>query len=87
MDGIKIDRSNTFDQHELLSVAKISCANDPNCIAIYEPSCDKNGPFTLLKNNFVKSLYGTNCIYKKKKYGKRLLVAIKHKFVCHISRK
>ena len=79
MEGIIIDTGNTFDRHEQLSVAKIACAKDSNCIAIYEPSCDKNGPFMLLKNGFLTSVHGTNCIYKKKNYGKRLLFAINHK--------
>ena len=65
-----MDKSNTFNQYEQLSDAKVACSNDSNCIGIYEASCDKNGPFTLLKNGFVTSEFGTNCIYKKKQYGK-----------------
>ena len=70
MKGIIIDISNIFDRYEQLNAAKVACANDSNCIAIYEPFCDKNGPFMLLKDNFVTSAYGNNCIYKKKEDGK-----------------
>ena len=79
MDGIRIDISNTFEQHDNFSDAKIACANDSNCIAIYEAFCDKNGPFMLLKNSFVVSVYGTDCIYKKKRYGKSLRLAFSYK--------
>ena len=87
MEDIIIDKANTFDRHEQLHVAKIACAKDSNCIAIYEPSCYKNGPFMLIKNGFLTSLHGTNCIYKKKKYGKWLLFAINHKLVTNSSQK
>ena len=69
IEGIIIDMPETFDQHENLSVAKVACASDSNCIGIFEPSCDKNGSYSLLENGFVTSKYGTNCMYKKEKYG------------------
>ena len=65
---ILIDASNIFDQHEYLSFAKVACSNDSKCIGIYEPSCDKNGPFMLLKDSFVASVFSRNCIYRKKQY-------------------
>ena len=80
METVLIDTANLFDHHEELSVAKMACAKDSNCIAIYEPSCDKNGPFMLLKNSFVTLLHGKNCIYKKKIYGKWLIFTISHKW-------
>ena len=62
--------SNLYDQHEHLNEAKIACVNDSQCIGIYEDSCDKDGPFMLLKSGFLTSVSGTNCIYKKTTYSK-----------------
>ena len=67
-EHIRIDESNIFDEHTQLSVAKVACSNDQKCIGIYEASCDKNGPFMLLRNSFVTSVFGTSCIYKKRQY-------------------
>ena len=68
--NIKVDISNTYNRYDTLSVAKMACTNETECIGIYEAFCDKDGPFELLKNNFVTSIFGRNCIYKKTDYGK-----------------
>ena len=75
--------TNTYDEHDHLNDAKRVCANESQCIGIFEGGCNKNGPFKLTKRGFMTSVSGANCIYKKKKYGKRLLVAIKHKFLLY----
>ena len=62
--------SNLYDQHEYLNEAKIACVNDSQCIGVYEDSCNKIGPFMLLKSGFLTSVSGTNCIYKKTTYSK-----------------
>ena len=62
--------SNLYDQHKHLNEAMIACENDSQCIGIYDDSCDKDGPFLLLKSGFVTSVSGTNCIYKKTIYSK-----------------
>ena len=69
-ENINVDKSNIYTRYNKLSEAKIACGRDAKCIGIYDPSCDKNGPFMLLKNSFVTSFSSTNCIYKKKDYGK-----------------
>ena len=71
-ERILIDASNIFDQHKHLSVAKVACSNDSKCIGVYEASCDDNGPFMLIKNGFLTSVFGTNCIYKKRQYAPEL---------------
>ena len=67
---MQIHMSNLYDQHKHLNEAKIACENDSQCIGIYEDSCDKDGPFLLLKSGFLTSVSGTNCIYKKTIYSK-----------------
>ena len=69
IEHIRIDISNTFASYESLSASKTACTNDLECIGIYEASCRKNGTFSLLKKSFMTSVYGTNCLYKKKIYG------------------
>ena len=63
-----MDESNTYGYHEELSFAKIACENDSRCIAIYDTSCDQDGPFVLVTRGFMTSISGPNCIYKKKNY-------------------
>ena len=67
---MQIHMSNLYDQHTHLNEAKIACVNDSQCIGVYEDSCNKIGPFVLLKSGFLTSVSGTNCIYKKTTYSK-----------------
>ena len=67
---------NTYGEYTNLNLAKAECKKDSQCIGIYEASCHKNGPFTLIKHGFVTSVFGTNCLYKKKQYGKVTLYGI-----------
>ena len=76
-ENIKIDMSNTYDKYDRLSSAKTACSYDRQCIGIYEDMCDKKGPFLLVKSNFMTTVSGTNCIYKKKTYGKKYCFVIK----------
>ena len=75
-ENSRIDISNTYNQYDDLTVAKNACLNDSQCIGIYDSSCDKTGPFLLLTYGFMTSIVGVNCVYKKKTYGKYLLIAI-----------
>ena len=70
MKNSQMDMANTYNGHDDLSTAKSACLNDKHCIGIYDASCDKNGPFMLLKHSFMTSAYGKSCIYKKTRYGK-----------------
>ena len=67
-DNIQVDGSNTYGYHEKLNFAEIACEKDSQCIGIFDESCDKNGPFSLLKNGFMTPISTSNCLYKKKHY-------------------
>ena len=67
-----IDKSNAYDQYGKLNFAMVGCSNDSHCIGIYDAACRGVGPFMLIKNGLITSVFGTNCIYKKKMYGKLL---------------
>ena len=61
--------TNTYDEHDNLNDAKRVCANESQCIGIFEGGCNKNGPFKLTKRGFMTSVSAANCIYKKNIYG------------------
>ena len=63
-----IEASNTYEQYELLALAKMEYENDSNCIGIYDGYCDEEGPFLKLRRGFMTSDYSPNCVYKKRKY-------------------
>ena len=67
--NVEVDDSNSYGHHQNLSGAEITCENDSQCIGIYDPSCNRNGPFTLVKNGYMTSYSSQNCIYKKKRYN------------------
>ena len=72
-ENSQIDLANTYNGHDELITAKTSCLIDKHCIGIYDASCDKNGPFMLLKYSFMTSVYGKSCIYRKTRYGRHSL--------------
>ena len=67
-ENVQIDMSNTYVKYDRLSSAKTACSYDWQCIGIFEDLCDKKGPFLLLKYNFMTTVSGNNCLYKKKTY-------------------
>ena len=61
--------SNKYDNFNHLALAKIACAQDPNCIGIHDQTGDGNGPFQLCKYGLVTPESSVlSCIYKKKNY-------------------
>ena len=73
MENSQIDIANTYNGHDDLSSAKTACLDDKHCIGIYDASCNKSGPFMLMKFSFMTSVYGKSCFYKKTRNGRYLL--------------
>ena len=73
MKGIACPLSNKYNNYHYLSFAEFACEKDTNCIGIIDDNCDRDGPFQLCKNGYIKLDSDTisNCIYQKKNYQKK----------------
>ena len=69
--NIKIDKSNIYNHYARLSIAKLACRNDSKCMGVYVSTCNENGPYMLIKDSFLQSISGTDCIYKRTRYEPR----------------